>query len=338
MMQPEERVKAFIADYHQVHGELKQHPADHKQFDRWEELVAKLDAAHFIDHAGQELAQSISGGESPHTLASEPIVNVKREGERVFVETAVDEPVTTYYEYELTETAAGDWKIARLREFLDAPDEPFMDEDERAEFESAKIHRLRALSAEEANFDGDKLFTTGRTVKLEKKRAAIEVRSVGMLDVTTGILVVGDLAYGPYVLAPVGLRVPPGKYPAEVSTVFRRNLALRVRLSDQKVVKWHPADMGEDGGHVIGVDAGNAAIMDLAAIKMLNARDKERRFDAYTRAGERPRALMLSLTGTNDTAVADSGWGDGSYPVYWGVDANSKPAVLLVDFRLLADD
>jgi hypothetical protein len=62
-----------------------------------------------------------------------------------------------------------------------------------------------------------------------------------------------------------------------------------------------------------------------------------RTFDIYTQASQRPRSLMLSLVGTNDTVIADSGWGDGGYPVYWGVDENGKPVVLLVDFRLLAE-
>jgi len=337
-MQPEERVQAFIADFHRSQSELKKHPDDAQQFDRWYALVEALDKAHFIDQGGIELSQVIHGGESPHTLAAEPIVNVKRADGCVFVETRVDEAVETFYEYELREVSAGDWRIARLREFLDPADAPFMDEDERDEFQNAKLHPLKKLSAEEAGVEGDRLFAAGRSVKLEKKKDTIEVRSVGMLSVTTGILVVGDLAYGPYVLSPVGQRVPPGNYPAEVATAFKRNLALRVRLSEQKVVKWHPADMGEDGGHVIGVDAGNVAIMDLAAIATLNARDKERTFDLHTRASERPRSRMLSLVGNNDTVVVDSGWGDGSYPVYWGVDANGRPAVLLVDFRLLAED
>jgi hypothetical protein len=113
---------------------------------------------------------------------------------------------------------------------------------------------------------------------------------------------------------------------------------LRVRFSDQQVVKWHPADLGEDSGHIIGVDAGNAAIMDVSALLTLNGRDRERKFERYTYAVERPRSLMLSLVAANDTVVVDSGWGDGGYPVYWGVDASGKPAVLLVDFRLLADE
>lgn len=336
-MQPEERVKAFIADFHRSHTELKKHPDDHEQFDRWDVLVAALDKAHFVDHGGLELARSIDGS-SPHTLAGEPIVSTQRAGDRVLVETCVDEALATYYEYELREASAGDWRIVRLREFLDEADAPFVDQDEHDQFENPTIRPLNELSHEEADFDGTELFTAGRAVKLEKDKDSIEVRVVGTLSVTTGVLVVGDLAYGTSTLSAVGQRVPPGNYQAEVAVAFRRNAALRVRFSDQTVVKWHPADMGEDGGHVIGVDAGNAAIMDVSAIAKLNARDKERKFERYTYAAERPRSLMLSLAAANDTVVVDSGWGDGRYPVYWGVDAHGKPAVLLVDFRLLPDE
>lgn len=336
-MQPEERVKAFIADFHRSHSELKSHPDDHEQFERWDALVAALDQAHFVDRGGFELAQSISGT-SEHTLEDEPIVSTRRAGERVFVETCVDKALTRYYEYELREAHPGDWRIVRLREFLDEADAPFLDEDERAEFENPKIRPLRKLSREEARFDGAELFTAGRSVKLEKDKDSIEVRSVGTLNISTGILVVGDLAYSASTLSPVGQRVPPGNHPAEVAVAFGRNAALRVRFSDQKVAQWHPADLGEDGGHVIGVDAGNAGIADVSALLTLNARDKERKFERYTYAAERPRSLMLSFVTANDAVVVDSGWGDGGYPVYWGVDANGKPAVLLVDFRLLADE
>jgi hypothetical protein len=336
-MQPEERVKAFIADYHRSHTELKQHPDDHDQFDRWEALVETLDQSHFFDQGGLELARSIEGT-SPHTLADEPIVSLKRAGDRVFVETRTDVSIETFYEYELREVQAGDWRIVRLREFLDPADASFVDEDERERFENPTLHPLQKLSKKESQFDGDTLFEAGRSIELDDVDS-IEVRAVGLLNVTTGILAVGDLAYDPSTLAPVGQRVSPGNYPVEVAVAvaFRRNLAVRVRLSDQKVVKWHPANMGENGGHVIGVDAGNAAIMDVAAIMTLNARDKERALELYTYATERPRALMLSLISPNDTAVVDSGWGDGGYPVYWGVDTSGIPAVLIVDFMLLDD-
>ena len=144
----------------------------------------------------------------------------------------------------------------------------------------------------------------------------------------------GDLGYDPGVLSPVGQRVPVGRYPAEVAIAFERNAALRVRFSDREAVAWHPADMG-DGGHGVGVDAGNVAVMDIAAILTLNARDKERAFESYARADRRPNSRMLTLVQPNDSAIADSGWGDGRYPAYWGVDADQRPVVLVVDFLLL---
>ena len=35
--------------------------------------------------------------------------------------------------------------------------------------------------------------------------------------------------------------------------------------------------------------------------------------------------------------IASSGYGDGAYPVYWGVDASGNPAVLLVDMLVLSE-
>jgi hypothetical protein len=295
-----------------------------------------LDQAHFGDHGGLELAGSISG-ESPHTLAGEPIVNVTRADERVFVETRVDDKyLTRFYEYELREAQAGDWRIVRLRQFGDPADALFVSARDKPRFDDPAIHPLQPLSAEEATVDGDKFFSHGRVVELDGKASSIEVREVGMLRVTTGILVVGDLGYGPYTLSPLGQRVPPGSYAVDAAVAFERTMALRVRFSKEPAAAWHPADMG-DGGHGVGVDAGNVAIMDLAAIMTLNARDKERAFDVYAREAQRPNVRMMSLVETNDAVIADSGWGDGRYPVYWGVDASGKPVVLVVDFLLLPE-
>jgi hypothetical protein len=129
--------------------------------------------------------------------------------------------------------------------------------------------------------------------------------------------------------------VRPGTYPAEVAVAFERNVAMRVRFADHKIARWHPADMGT-GGHVVGVDAGNVAILDVAAIMTVKARDKDRAFDLYVHASVRPHAQMLSLATTHDAVIADTAWGDGGYPVYWGVDADKKPVMLLVDFLLLS--
>ncbi|WP_161965837.1 DUF4241 domain-containing protein [Steroidobacter cummioxidans] len=332
-LQPEARVRAFIADYHRAHSLLGTKEVK-EQFERWERLVEKLDEAHFLDHEGRELAGVIHG-KSPHTLAGEPIVSVKRIADRVFVETRLEEKyLTRFFEYELCEVDVGNWKILRLREFLDPADAPFMTEREMPRFEHPQVHPLQRLSAEDADFDGNRIFASGKSVELDGKVSSIDVREVGFLNVTTGVLVVGDFGYSPRVLSPVGQRVPPGRYLTEVAVAFERNAALRVRFSEHRVVAWHPADMG-DGGHGVGVDAGNVAVMDLAALMTLKSRDKERAFEVYARADQCPNSMMLTLIQPNDTTIADSGWGDGRYPAYWGVDANGKPAVLVVDFLLL---
>jgi hypothetical protein len=36
-----------------------------------------------------------------------------------------------------------------------------------------------------------------------------------------------------------------------------------------------------------------------------------------------------------DILVADSGYGDGSYPAYWGLDAEGRTAQLVIDFLIL---
>ncbi len=331
-LQPDARVRAFIADYQRAHSLLSTSNGSDK-FDRWDRLVEKLDQAHFIDHAGRELAGVIHG-KSPHTVADEPIIGVSRADDRVFVETRTEDAhLTKFFEYELLQVDAGNWKIVRLREFLQSADAPFMTERERPRFAQPQLHPLRPLPVEEANFDGEKLFAEGKTVAVDGKSSSIQLREVGSLNVSSGTLVVGDLGYDPGVLSPVGQRVPPGHYPVEVALAFERNAALRIRFSEHPVVRWHPADMG-DGGHGIGVDAGDVAIMDLTALMALKLRDKERAFESYGR-GRSPKATMLSLVETNDTTIADSGWGDGRYPVYWGIDADGKPVMLVVDFLVV---
>ena len=89
------------------------------------------------------------------------------------------------------------------------------------------------------------------------------------------------------------------------------------------------------GGHVVGVDAGNVAISDVSALLVLTARDKERAFEKFVESGQKPFARMLSLVNPDDVAISETGYGDGGYPVYWGVDSAGKPAVLLVDYLVL---
>lgn len=330
---PEARVQAFIADFYKLHqasGRIR----DDGDFDKWGAAVRKIEATHFIA-GGRSGLDGVMSGDPDHSPAEKIIRNVS-EGQDVLIETYLaDGYLHHYFEYGLRKIG-GDWRIASLRTYLDPIDKPFMNDAERARFEHPRSVPLRALPKREAALDGTALFVNGRIVQVGGESSTIEVRRVGTLKVSTGVLVAGDLGYDSKSLAPMGLRIPPGQYPAEVSIAFKRVAALRLKISDHPVVRWHPADMGERN-HVVGVDAADVFISDVSALLPITSRHKEKEFEKFANAGDLTSAIMLNLAGPDDAVIATSGYGDGSYPVYWGVDANGKPAVLLVDMLVLTE-
>jgi hypothetical protein len=326
-MTPENRVDAFIADYERANLKFHAENEQRGDFDAWKKVVQDLEDAHFSASGVSQMAGVIQSP-PPHTVAGEKLTGKSTRNGIVYVETKTDDPtVPHYYEYEMRESG-GDWRIARLRDYLDPAGASYMTDKERPRFTQPKPHPLAALPKKEAGFDGAAIFAHGTSITDDGQTGTIEVTRLGILNATTGVLVVGDLGYGPYMLSPLGQRVPPGQYPAEISRVFRRTAALRLLVSDKPVVRWHPADMG-DGGHGVGVDAGNVGISDASALLNVKARDMERAFEKFA---ERVDPMMLTLMNPNDTVIADSGYGDGGYPVYWGVDAEGKLAQLVVDF------
>jgi|GEM_PF-923993 len=337
-MEPEVRVKAFIADYLRAHRQLRaENVIEHEQFKRWGSLIAGIDAEHGINRGCLALASSIPG-KPPHVPDAEPVIGIRQDDGRAYVDTRVDSLPPQYYEYELW-PSGGDWRIAKIREFLQPADAPLLAEEDRPRFANPPVLPLRDLPADDADADGDSLFASGRELQFDGRASRIEVRPVGRLRVTTGRLVVGDLGYDTAVLGALGQAVPPGDYAVDVATAFDRIAALRVRFSEEPVDRWLPADHDRESSasHIVDVDAGNVAIMDLAAVLTARSRAKERAFEAHV-DNRASRCSMLALAHADDTVIADSGWGDGGYPVYWGVDGNRRPAVLVVDFMLVPRD
>ncbi len=331
---PEARVRSFIADYFKLHAASEQTRAD-GDFTRWSAAVERLEAAHFVAGARSGLAGVMTGNPT-HSPAGEEVISNEPLDGGVLIETRFAEGgLPHYFEYELRKTGT-DWRIASLRDYLDARDAPFMSDAERAQFQDPKPLPSRPMPAREAALDGAALFMNGRVAKVGDQSGAIEVRALGTLEAATGILVVGDLGYDAMTLAPLAQRVTPGRYPVDVSIAFKRVAALRVKLSNEPVAAWRPADMG-DGGHVVGVDAANVAICDVSALMHITARQKEKQFEKFAALDDVASATMLSLARTHDTVIASSGYGDGAYPVYWGVDASGNPAVLLVDMLVLSE-
>lgn len=98
-------------------------------------------------------------------------------------------------------------------------------------------------------------------------------------------------------------------------------------------VSWHEA-MGGKGTHVVGVEAGTAALADAERLLTLDHRTWQRIEDTLldTDAG------LLADPGNGSAPVgafSRSGWGDGGYGVYWGLAEDGAPLHLVIDFGLI---
>ncbi|SDU74832.1 Protein of unknown function [Jiangella alkaliphila] len=273
-----------------------------------------------------------------HGPALERITTVEVDGDEATVRSIIDVGILpTYYEYRLVRRGS-EWRIGQILSFLDPPGSLLVDDAEAA--------RLLAGSTEEAplsdidpglELDLPALFSAGRQVVFFEEPATIEVTELGEITCHLGALTVRDFGYGDSDLEPLGRRVPAGSYPVEVATVGRTNVAVRVRLSELPPVSWHPATR-TNGSHVVGVDYGNVAILDLASLVRCDAQHVEELFEAQAQRLSNAPGTVFSLNGeTNDAAMVTSGYGDGGYPCYWGVAADGTLAALVVDFLVLVE-
>lgn len=193
---------------------------------------------------------------------------------------------------------------------------------------------------------------------------------IGTVSLPTGNIVVRDpLCYLAPNAAPYMLTVRPGAYPVDLSVIVpdesgdcARYAAARVRFSDHEPILYEEALVGnEDLSDVaegeyfgFGVDAGLACFCDVETCEMFcTFRDRWQEknpggniYDDYFAAlmeknyQERPQYqrsggdwLNWKIPGTDyNIPIFQSGFGDGAYPVYWGMDAERNICSLIVHF------
>lgn len=335
------RVEAFIADFHQRWERHGKPPIgfsfDRAIHQRWVRELSALIDVHGVPGGGTGVEGALPSPPA-HDPACERITAVEVDGDEAAVRSIMDVgTLPTYYEYRLVRRG-GEWRIGQILSFLDPPGAPLVDEAEAA--------RLLAGATEEAplsdidpdlDLDLPALFSVGRQVVFFDKPATVEVTKLGEITCHMGVLTVRDFGYGDFDLEPLDRRVPAGSYPVEVATVERTNVALRVRLSELTPVSWHPATR-TNGSHVVGVDAGNVAILDLASLVRCEAQHVEALFETQAQRLSNAPGTVFSLNReANDAVIVTSGYGDGGYPCYWGVAADGTLAALVVDFLVLVE-
>lgn len=338
----EERVKAFMAEF-EAQWRIAAPAFEKRGTDRqsdpfklWGELMAQTKQNHFTDSSGVNFSQSFSQP-AEHGAEAEELVRSEVQGGVAYVLTRCTPPPTSFNEYTLHAQDA-DWKISSIATHYGEPTQPFVD---RATIEDHLLTcsadaPFTEMPREEALLDEARNFTE-REVRRDDgaEPTRTQVSRIGTLVTSTGALSVRDFGYENDDARPLTRTVAPGAYPVERVLGFGRNAAVRVRFSEMPPVSWHPA-ADPRGGHVIGVDTGTVCIVDYVAYAAMTRREKVAAYERFTEAS-RPAAAEIPLGGADVGLAFDSGYGDGGYPVYWGVDAQGSVAQLVVDFMILAD-
>lgn len=183
-------------------------------------------------------------------------------------------------------------------------------------------------------------------------------RAVGELVLPTGAIVACD----PGILddyAPLARRVAPGRYPVILSIAQidrdQRVAYAMIRFAEGEVSRWElaapePTDPrarpADAGGY--GVDTAMGCFMDEVVVK--RAREEYDRYDrkeeslwkdfteqlghTYVDTWSWANATFDPETGANLVAFS-SGYGDGFYSSYFGLDSAGNPVCLVTDFKVI---
>ena len=193
----------------------------------------------------------------------------------------------------------------------------------------------------------------------------LSVMRIGTVSVRSGHLIAGDAGMAFEMAEPFVRHVPPGEYDVLVSIwgLFGRgdspsdgmgdapraaHLALvlsrerpfqyEFASTGSKPLDWAPTD-AFDG---FGVDVGGVGLLDVADLERFRSFSENSDFleiaDHTLRRHPEWGGIAGCVSVPTDppmiVPMCDSGWGDGSYFSYWGLNATGVPVALIVDFDL----
>lgn len=210
--------------------------------------------------------------------------------------------------------------------------------------------------------DFRRAFQDGLRINRADESLQIRVHQGGRMEVGSGVLLVGDPGYvSSLVELPLGL--PKGSYPVQLSRVqalahsgetVEQVAAMRLLLGERPAVRWLYLAS-------VHVDTGSAALLTPTAAEVLKTQkaqttERLRRRMQGEEVADPPDSIDLRLQqgfgqdlmgavllqshlprGPVNFAACSSGFGDGSYDVYVGLDDGGIPAEIVIDFRVLLD-
>lgn len=198
-------------------------------------------------------------------------------------------------------------------------------------------------------------FTDGYVFKEAKVQIPVRVVKIGDLRVHSGRISACD----PGLIDPSALdsctftrKVPSGDHPAFISIVtvgpdHERVACSKVQFTNDKVVRWELAlckgqrleDLEPNRTFGYGVDCGTGCFADPETIKAIGVNYDEETTNRLWEDMDANGGEWGSLTYPEGNIIAfHSGWGDGVYSSYFGVNSLGEPVCLATDFDVLIED
>lgn len=170
------------------------------------------------------------------------------------------------------------------------------------------------------------------------------------VSIPSGSIVAGDLIFGGG--DPFARRVTPGRYPmtliaAKTGRADERIALAILRFSVNPIAKWEVARIhrdaktGSQAADGYGVDSGSGGFCDANVVEALAdladpEQTLEKRIEKELAKSHRPTRDWVHLqTDVGSAAIFSSGYGDGTYQSYFGLDDAGNPVMLVTDFGVL---
>ncbi len=180
----------------------------------------------------------------------------------------------------------------------------------------------------------------------------ITVTPMGNLELPTGEIIACDPLVTGTDRPALSRKIKPGHYPVSLLETQGRVAAAVLRFRAGTPVRWELATLPDqdtstlknDEAFGYPVDTGLGSFMDKTAMVLMSQQQdkleaKQNYYDdvlAVEFESNQDRLMHHPVAGNPlNIAMFSSGWGDGIYSSFWGLDAAGTPLLLMTDFDVL---